>query len=75
MEHFEERLQMLKDKFNLSDEATIEVKQLCCAHAINCSMDQMLLEQTSAYIVQRIFDTLNPYISAAEQQVNETARV
>jgi hypothetical protein len=58
MEHFEEQIRLFKEKYNLSAEIVEEVKRLCMSHAINCSMDVKLLEQSSAWLVNKIIDRL-----------------
>ena len=67
MEHLDSRLKALQNEFNLSDELIRKIKLECCAHAINCSMEQVLLEHTSAFVVQQVFESLSPLLSAVEQ--------
>lgn len=58
MEHLEAQLKKLQDTYQLSDEIIDEIRRLCMAHAINCSLDVKLLEQSSAWIVSKIMTHL-----------------
>ena len=58
MEHFETQIKLFQEKYNVSEEALDEVRKLCMAHAINCSMNMALLEQSSAWLVKKLVDCL-----------------
>jgi len=57
-EFFEMHLQALQNKHHLKDSCMEDVKQLCISHAINCSMDNSLLEYSSKWLVNKIVDSL-----------------
>ena len=54
MHLLEQQLSSLKIDFNLTDDCITKIKQQCCAHAINCSMDVKLLEESSVWLVDQI---------------------
>ena len=66
VEFFHAQLEALQTKHNLSSQCTEDVKQICIAHAINCSMEPTLLEYSSKWLVNKIIDSLEntPQLSA-----------
>lgn len=58
MEQLENQIEQLRSRFDLSGECLEEIRRLCMSHAINCSMDVILLEQSSAWLVNKIINHL-----------------
>lgn len=75
MNLLEQQLSILKNKHDLSEQCINEIRIQCCAHAINCSMDLQLLEQSSAWLVDQIISHIEQNIplsavDAVQQQPN-----
>lgn len=60
MEHLEAQLKSFQEKFQVSEEMVEEIRRLCVAHAINCSLDTTgeLLDQSRAWMVSKIITHL-----------------
>lgn len=70
MEHFEQLLKEFQKRYNVSEECLDEVRKLCVSHAINCSMDVVLLEQSSAWLVDKIVKAIEQEEAWLAKQTN-----
>lgn len=72
-----QQLSSLQIEHNLTEDCVVKIKQQCCAHAINCSMDTQLLEESSAWLVDQIISHIESNlplsaVEAVQQEQNKT---